>query len=192
MKVFKTLSAGILASALLLGTTACIPEDTSTAVENTVQDETQAKSAVAKTVNGFFGYITDKDNANIMEDLAGMDERTMEYDQIAETATSKMPAGFEYFTTSNATETVNAYAFMSTLAYRTFKSDDFSLFVAADAVSIDGDTATVDGSRIDTVYNGVRRDNLLDHTTAEDNMIHLVKVDGQWLIQAPTVDFNAK
>lgn len=190
MKVFKTLSVGILTSGLLLGATACSPESVSSPVENIVHDEAQEKSDVAQTVNDFFGYITDKDHARAMSELAKRDYDAFNDDQIAEIVTSHMPAGFEYFDVSDSKQTLNAYAFMSTLAYRTYKSEDFSMFTVPGAVSIDGNKATVDGSRIDTVYNGVRRDNVLSKTTAQDNLIHMVRVDGKWLIKAPSIDFR--
>lgn len=194
MKISKTLSAGILASTLLLGATACTTgtdTGTDTGVEKSVQSEAEVKTEVASTVNGLLTYLSQEEN---FEKLAGATDGLDpegSNDEIAKAIKEKAPEAFAYFDAHDTQTIADSYSYMAELIMGLSLDTDVERTIPEDAVTVDGDTAKVDGTKMVTVVDGETMPATDPATeTDESNFINLIKVDGKWLVKAPAVDLK--
>lgn len=194
MKISKTLSAGILASTLLLGATACTTgtdTGTDTGVEKSVQSEAEVKTEVASTVNGLLTYLSQEEN---FEKLAGATDGLDpegSNDEIAKAIKEKAPEAFAYFDAHDTQTIADSYSYMAELIMGLSLGTDVERTIPEDAVTVDGDTAKVDGTKMVTVVDGETMPATDPATeTDESNFINLIKVDGKWLVKAPAVDLK--
>lgn len=197
MKIFKALSVGVLASGLLFGATACSPEnetDNSPGVEQSVQSEAEAKTEITANVNGLLDYLANEDNLDKLANAGvGVDENDSD-DEIAKQVKNSAPEAFEYFVADDTQTIANSYAMMAEIAMATSISNDVKRSVAEDAVTIEGDKAKVDGSKMKTVVGGETMPSAEATAPAEEresDFINFVKKDGKWLIEAPMIDLNS-
>lgn len=197
MKIFKALSVGILASGLLFGATACSPENETnkgTGVEQSVQSETQAKTEIATNVNSLLDYLSKEENLDKLAN-AGMDvDENATDDEIAKQVKASSPEAFKYFDAYDTQTIANSYAMMAEIAMATSLGNDVERSVSEDAVTIDGDTAKVDGSKMKTVVDGEtmpEADSSAPAEERESDFIDFVKKNGKWLVKAPMIDLNS-
>lgn len=196
MKIFKTLSAGVLASTLLLGATACGNNDetdtgTDTGVEQSVQSEAEVKTEVASTVNDLLDYLSQQENYDKLATATDDLPADVSNDEAAKTIKGKAPEAFAYFDAHDTQTIADSYGYMAQLIMVLSLGNDVERTIPEEAVTVDGDTAKVDGTKMVTVVAGETMPATDPSVEAEeDNFINLVKVDGKWLVKAPTIDLN--
>lgn len=170
MKINRILSASVLAGAVLFSGSACsaassndkpaeasasvqaMPVETPTAEVTPAVDE---REAAARTVNDYYSFVSDPDNLQKIEDAGAPIKghgRTAT-DQELKTLVEAIPLGFQYFDTSTPDLIKNAYVQLL-MGASVMTSADVELTVPADAVTVTGDTATVNAHKIETVLNG--------------------------------------
>lgn len=169
MKITRILSASVLAGAVLLSATACsaqspekAPEPSSssqvTPVETPTAEVTPAvdeREAAARTVNDYYAFVSDPDNKPKIEEAGApvKGHGNTATDAELKTLVDAIPLGFQYFDTSTPDLIKNAYVQLL-MGASVMGTADMQLTVPAEAVTVTGDTATVNTSKIETVLNG--------------------------------------
>lgn len=174
MKISKILSASVLAGAVLFSGTACAasssndkpaeasasaqvtPSETPTAEVTPAVDE---REAAARTVNDYYAFVSDPDNLKKIE-AAGAPVKghgNTATDAELQTLVEALPLGFQYFDTSTPDLIKNAYVQLL-MGASVMSSANMELTVPAEAVTVTGDTATVNTSKIETILNSKKID----------------------------------
>lgn len=188
MKISKILAVTVIAGAVLLSGTACSGSDMGKKSEENVSttakpSETPAvsdKQAIANVVSGYYGYVFNTDNLISIkkagEILKGNPKPT---DEDLKVLVTNLPEGFKYFDTSSSTLIKNAYDQLYMTA--DMNTDKMEIVVPEEAITVKGDTATVNQAKFSVTINGGKIDN--SHTTAE--LMKLKKTGiGSWVIVA--------
>jgi hypothetical protein len=137
-------------------------------------------------VNEYYSYVSDPKN------LAGIEKVSDPLKDHAKDVTNDelnalvaaLPAGFKFFDTSSPDLIKNAYAQL-TMGARILSPGTMHLKVTPDAFTVDGDTATVDISKTETVLNGKKIE-----APSNSGMfaLKLKKNDsGSWIMIAETI-----
>lgn len=196
MTMFKTISATLLASTLLLGATACGTDETSdtkpgNSVEQTVKSEAEIKTDIASTMDAMYVYLGNEENVlKLSTPPEGLDSKEANDDVIANAVKEAHPDAFAFFDADDTQEIINAYAFMGQTAMTLSMGDDVVLTTPAEAITVEGDTATVDGTKTKMTVAGEEVDAPAAEPATEENTVKLIEKDGKWVIQAPFVDFG--
>ncbi len=194
MKITKTLSATLIASSLIFGATACSaePDSVEATAEATVGDNTENKSqeqdstkAVEEVVavnDEVFAYFGDDENIDTIQGVIQNNDLSQSDEEVANLLKEKLPEAFAFFDTDDTESIASAFVYMSQIATNPAFMDDTDATVTTpkEAVTVTGDTATVDRSQLKS-SNGI---------TFEKDDINYVKKDGEWLINAPIVDLD--
>lgn len=202
MKITRILSASVLAGAVLLSGTACSmldgKKDEKISSSSTAPAESQAveteeaveavdeQQAVANTVNGFYAYVSVPENAEVIKQAGeplrgrGATASDEELNQLVES----LPEGFYYFDTSSPDLIKNAYVQLL-MGAGVMSSGKIEANTPADAVVIDGDTATIDSRAIETKLNGEKID---VPSNADTQALNLKKNEsGSWVMVADEI-----
>lgn len=205
LKINHILSASLLASAVILSGTACaassIPEgrntpttataDATASAESTYSadatDSTEDTAKILTTVNGYYDFITspnsDEKIKTAAADLVGKAATDKQLQAFAE----DFSEGFQYFDTSDSTLIKRAYTVMSGASLSLQAQGSITISIPADAVTVDGDTATVNTTWISATKNGKKLGTAPESYPDESDLTHLVKKDdGSWVIVANT------
>lgn len=204
MKIAKTLTATLMASTLLLGATACTSgsgENTSSEpkVEQTENTEAKDKKEIVETVDSFYAYMADGDNLNALADSAEKIEATND-DEVAAELKKNSPETFVFFDAYDTQTIANSFSYLAETAMlnamdivEDIPEGEKSTAVYStpeEAVTVNGETATVDKSKIVVSNLGEGNPDKDAAHDGDDTEIDLVKKDGKWLIKAPTVDLK--
>lgn len=206
MKITRILSASVLAGAVLFAGTACSaqnsdkgPSDSNPSVAATAPDakptETPAgkvtpavdeRSAAAQTVNDYYAFVADPENAQKIDDagapIKGHGATATEAE--LKTMVEALPLGFQYFDTSSPDLIKNAYLQLI-MGSSVMSSAKMELNLPADAVTVTGDTATVKMSKLETVVNGEKVD-VPENSSVTD--LKMKKDDsGNWVMIAEPI-----
>lgn len=202
MKITRILSASVLAGAVLLSGTACSmldgKKDEKISSSSTAPAESQAveteeaveavdeQQAVANTVNGFYAYVSVPENAEVIKQAGeplkgrGATATDEELNQLVES----LPEGFYYFDTSSPDLIKNAYVQLL-MGAGVMSSGKMEANVPADVVVVDGDTATIDSSAIETKMDGEKID---VPANADTPALNLKKNEsGSWVMIADEI-----
>jgi hypothetical protein len=117
-------------------------------------DEAESVAA-ARTVNNFYAYVSNPSN------LAGVEKASEKItgdgkdvtDEELKALVEALPLGFQYFDTSSPDLIKNAYVQLA-MGARIMSRGTMKLSAPATAFTIEGNTATVDISKTETVLNG--------------------------------------
>lgn len=199
----------MLAGAVLLSSTACsslfggdspVPDMSGTPsasniplsgldVENTEEtespeDTTEADvEAIMVTMNGYYDYITQPETlASVKqagERFSGLSEAEVTDDDLDEMV-ADFPEGFQYFDTSSGNRIKAAYMQLLTGSSLIQSLPGLSFDVPQEAVTVAGDTATVNQTIINILKNG--EDTGGDDDVNSSHLTELVKQDGTWVI----------
>lgn len=197
MKITRILSASVLAGAVLLSGTACSildmgkKPDASTSASPAPTETTSAEieivnegQAVADVVNGYYTYVLMPDSLAEIEQVGDrFDGRSEVTDEELNELVTSLPQGFQYFDTSNA-ELIK-YAYISLLSGASVgdKMPGAELVLPAEAVTVEGDTATVNATMAKISKDGEAIASEADPYAAD--LINLKKNDsGSWVIVA--------
>lgn len=192
MKITRILSASVLAGAMLLAGTACsMTEDkksesaTSAAAQPTQSQGTSSSNAsepqaVAATVNGFYAYAFNKENVEDIQKAAQhLNGNAAPNEEDLKTLIANLPEGFKYFDTSSPELIKNAYGLL--LVGAMVGDLKMEITVPEEAVTVEGDTATVDPAKIVMTVDGKKTDN----STSSSDLIKLKKNEaGSWVMVA--------
>lgn len=209
MKISRMLSASVLAGAVLFSGTACSmlnneKEDSNPSIAAQPTDKKPAESATpseaptvkttsvveeqeaaARTVNDYYSYVSDPSNEAAIEaagaPLSGRGG-TASAEELKQ-LTEALPLGFQYFDTSTPDLIKNAYVQLiigsSIMSKGTMEAN-----VPASAVTINGDTATVDSTDIEIKLNGEK----VPMESASSQILKLKKADsGYWVMIAEEI-----
>lgn len=194
MKITRILSASVLAGAVLLSGTACSMMDMNKKSESSSSataepSETQSvettvdeQQAVADVVNGYYTYVSTPGNLNEVkqagEPLKGRGATASE-EELNQLAAS-LPEGFAYFDTSNPELIKNAYVQLLVGA-GVMSVANMDMNTPASAVTVEGDTATVNPALVEMTANGEK----VDNSTISSSPIKLKKNEtGSWVMIA--------
>jgi hypothetical protein len=169
MKITQILSASVLAGAVLFSGTACSAQSTEKAPESsssaqalpvetptaTVTPAVDEREAAARTVNDYYAYVSDPDNLQKIQDAGAplKGRGATATDAELKTMVEALPLGFQYFDTSSADLIKNAYVQLL-MGASVMGSANMELTTPAEAVTVAGDTATVNTLKIETVLDG--------------------------------------
>ena len=172
MKFSRILSASVLAGAVLFAGSACAaPNSTQSKVQPETNSSAEAKpaknqdaqtapavdekQAVAEVVNGYYTYVSIPSNfAEIEQAGAPLMGRGAEAsDDELKQLVDSIPQGFQYFDTSTSDNIKNAYAQLI-MGATVMKKGNIEVHVPASAVTVAGDTATLQTTGIDFTVNG--------------------------------------
>lgn len=198
MKMSKTVSAIALASALTIGVSACAgstdaPEPEETATESTQTATPSASqdpsveadpgvSGVINTVENLYAYMTiDENLAEFSEVEEKIDPETTN-EEAMEKFTTEIPDAFAFYDTSTYDKTISAYRDLTITGTINDLGEEVVVDVPKDAVTIEGDKATVDNAKVDVIVDGETIENMADNDGT--NLIHLRLVNDVWLIDA--------
>lgn len=193
MKFARILVSAFFTGAVLISSTACSsptvePAATAQAkiVDEKIVNRTPASgknAEVARTVSDFYIYASAPSNLAKIEEASapikghGKKVTNEELDALVKA----LPAGFKYFDTSSPDRIKNAYIQL-TMGARTLSRESAQLQVFDEAVSIDGDTATVRMVKTETIPSHKKPLIFLNSGMAE---LKLKKNDsGQWVMIA--------
>lgn len=193
MKFARILTASVFAGAVLVSATACSSPavDPTAAAQAKIVDEqivnrtpASGKNAeVARTVSDFYVYASDPSNLAKIEEAGAPIKghgKTVSNEEL-DALVKALPAGFKYFDTSSPDRIKNAYIQL-TMGARTLSREAAQLQVFDEAVSIDGDTATVRMVKTETVPSHKKPLIFLNSGMAE---LKLKKNDsGKWVMSA--------
>jgi hypothetical protein len=202
MKISKILSASVLAGAVLFSGTACAagssddkpaeasasaqvtPSETPTAEVTPAVDE---REAAARTVNDYYSFVSDPDNLQKIQDAGAplKGRGATATDAELQTLVESLPLGFQYFDTSTADLIKNAYVQLL-MGASVMGSANMELTAPADSVTVTGDTATMDTSKIETIVDGKAIDAPANSSFPDLNM----KKDdsGNWVMIAEEIE----
>jgi hypothetical protein len=194
MKITRTLSASVLAGAVLLSGTACSMMDMNKKSESSSSataepSETQSvettvdeQQAVADVVNGYYTYVSTPGNLDEVKQAGeplkgrGATASDEELNQLA----ASLPEGFAYFDTSNPELIKNAYVQLLVGA-GVMSVANMDMNTPASAVTVEGDTATVNPALVEMTANGEK----VDNSTISSSPIKLKKNEtGSWVMIA--------
>lgn len=203
MQMPKIVSVIAVASALTVGLSACAGQGESPAPEETVSESATAtapsKSApstekdpgvesdpgvtgVINTVESLYAYMTLDENLaelkSVEEDISP--ETTNE--EAMEEFTTEVPEAFSFYDTSTYEKTIAAYRDLTITGTINNLGEEVVVEVPKDAVTIEGDKATVDNAKVDVIVDGETIENLAENDGT--NLIHLRLVNDTWLIDA--------
>lgn len=195
MKITRILSASVLAGAVLFSGTACSMLDMGKKSESsssasakpsesqsneTAVDEQQA---VADVVNGYYTYVSTPGNLDEIKQAGeflkgrGATASEEELNQLVDS----LPEGFAYFDTSSPDLTKNAYVQLLVGA-GIMSAAKMEMNTPPSAVTVNGDNATVDSTKIEVNVNGKKID---IPSSAASKAIKLKKDDlGVWVMVA--------
>lgn len=199
MKIAQIISASALAGAILLSSTACSGNgDDKTAEPHSssqiVTVETNAstgmtskdKKAVADAVNSYYSYVSDPTHLAEIQKAAEpfKDHAKKVTDEELKALVAALPAGFKYFDTSSSNLIKTAYTQLFMAASITSKGS-MEINVPVEAISFDGDTATVNAVKMETKLNGKKIETPANPSTLA---LKLKKNDsGSWVMVAASV-----
>lgn len=202
MKISRILSASVLAGAVLFSATACgmssndkpdinssdsanssaaaKPAETQAVKTTPAVDESSA-AAVAEVVNGYYTYVSTASNRTEIEKAGeplkghGIDATDDELQQLV----NAMPQGFQYFDTSSPNNIKNAYAQLI-MGSTVMGKGSIEVNVPASAVTVEGDTATVQTTKIEFTVNGEKSP---VSSTSGTQILNLKKdASGSWVM----------
>ena len=207
MKITRILSASVLAGAVLLSTTACSvsdmfsetgsstasatasapaspePSESSQAEETT--DTVSEQEAVAEVVNGYYTYVLMKGNlADIQAAGEPLDGKATVTDEELTTLINSLPEGFQYFDVSSPELIRNAYGqLLAGGSVGEVAKGVVEIVTPADAVTVDGDRATVNTTLASVTRDGEELNTTQDPYAAD--LLNLKKNDsGSWVMVA--------
>jgi hypothetical protein len=192
MKNSHILSASILAGLVLLSGTACSansapekPTTTASAQVSDSADEATATTDILATVNGYYSFIANPENYDKVK-TAGADLTGVEAsDEQLQTFASDFSEGFQYFDTSDSQSIKNAYKAMMLGTGSLRMGSPVEMTVPADAVTMDGDKATVNTTWVQVTEDGKELPTKPESNPDPSDVINLVKKeDGSWVIVA--------
>lgn len=173
MKFNRVLSASVLACAVIFTSTACSPTDngasketpTTTATSTPSASETSVPTASAtvldsetkqiiNSVSSYYDFVAFKGAADMVKQVSVMMTPTPTDDKLKEIV-SHLRGGFVYFDTSSSENILNTVSQLGARAIQSERNPGVTVEVPADAVSINGDTATVDTNKVLVTVNGV-------------------------------------
>lgn len=192
MKITQILSASVLAGAVLLSGSACAannstPEATASTQASEAISPASAEDTtkVLSTVNGYYNFIASPGNYDKAKEAgAELMGKEASDDQLKDLA-SGFPEGFQYFDTSDSQLIKNAHKAMM-LGSGTLRMGDPVIITApAEAVTIDGDKATLNTTWISVTEKGITLPAEPESNPDLSDLIDLVKKDdGSWVIVA--------
>lgn len=193
MKFARILASSVFAGAVLISATSCSssavePATTAQAkiVDEKIVNRTPAageNANVARTLADFYIYASAPSNLAKIEEasapIKGHGKKVS--DEELSALVAALPEGFKYFDTSSSDRIKNAYIQL-TMGARTLSRDASQLQVFDEAVSIDGDSATVRMIKTETIPSHKKPLIFLNSGMAE---VKLKKNDsGQWVMFA--------
>jgi hypothetical protein len=165
-----------------LSTESVKPSDSSTEKSSSVTDE---QKAVSKTINDFYSYVSDPSNGGAITEAGaplqgrGNSATAEELKQLVDT----LPQGFKYFDTSTPDQIKNAYVQLITGSV-VMGQGLMEANVPVSAVTVDGDTATVDSTAIEIKLNGEN----VPMNSSPSKTLKLKKNDsGSWVMIAEAI-----
>lgn len=194
MKITRILSASVLAGAVLLSGTACSMMDMNKQSESSssaeakpsesqsVETAVDEQQAVADVVNGYYTYVSTPGNLDEVkqagEPLKGRGATAS--DEELNQLVASLPEGFAYFDTSNPELIKNAYVQLLVGA-GVMSVANMDMNSPASAVTVEGDTATVNPALVEMTVNGEK----VDNSTISSSPIKLKKNEtGSWVMIA--------
>lgn len=206
MKIAKTVTATLMASTLLFGATACSTGDNEAPSPNTgteqpakvmkKMEDTQAKdkAEIAETTTAMYTYIEDVDNILELADAADsvLDMNIKDEDEVAKELKKAAPQAFVFFDAHDTQTIADSFSYLTVLAEDSNLDKETIVFnTPTDAVTIDGDTATVDKGKVESTSTKDGKSRTTPpYFSDDDREINFVKKDGKWLVKAPTVDMS--
>lgn len=195
MKITRILSASVLAGAVLLSGTACSVLDMGKKTETTATETSAVPSdyetvapivegqAVADAVNGYYNYVLMEGS---LDEIKQAGERFNGRDSVTDEELNELvislPHGFQYFDTSSPDLIKTAYLQLLTGASTGEVLKGVDLMIPHEAVTVDGDTATVNSAMAVITKDGEVVDS---ETNPDTKPINLKKNDsGSWVIIA--------
>lgn len=205
MKIFRVLSASVLAGAVLLSVSGCssaegkgetpvAPVATLTADPSSTASPSETESAVSETtdidgilltINGYYYYISQPDSSDSLKNAEASigGSSNEEIKQFAE----DFSEGFKYFDTSTVDKIQNAYKALMIGTSAGKLNEGLKMTIPSDSVTITGDTATVNTTHLKVTLNGEKKRVTPEENPDEKDLVHLVKNDsGSWVIVAKT------
>lgn len=206
MKITRILSASVLAGAVLLSSTACSvsdmfnetgsatasatdsakasPESSGSSETTETTDTVSDQAAVAEVVNGYYTYVLMKGNlVDIKEAGAPLKGKTSVTDQELEDLASRLPEGFQYFDVSSPELIKNAYIQLLAGGSVGETITGVEIVIPDNAVTVEGDRATVNTSLASVTRNGKELNSTQDPYAAD--LLNLKKNDsGSWVMVA--------
>lgn len=198
MKITKTLTAALMASTVLLGATACSGGEKASdtpQVEQTVDTVAQDKKDIAETVDGFYAYIVDSENIDKLANDFGIiqESKGVEItndDEMAKAIKDSSPEAFVFFDAYDKQTIANSYSFIVSMALRNETDDNVVYSTPEEAISVDGDTAVVDQSMVETSGGEENKSANGPYYDEPDEKIDLIKKDGKWLVKAHAINME--
>lgn len=192
MKTAKILYASVLAGAVLFSGTACAANNSQHDNKPTVTAQTEASKAtedtdtanILTTVNGYYSFISNSENYDRVK-AAGAEVPGKNATDEQLTALADDFEGFKYFDTSSSQLIQNAYRAMFLGAGSLRMGSPLTITAPADAVTVNGDKATLNTTWITVVENGITHPTKPESSPDSSDLINLVKKDdGSWVIVA--------
>lgn len=189
MKMSKTLTVLVLLPALIFGVSACSGTDTESEPVTTGTASASAGvtadpgiSGAVGTVEGLYSYMTVDENLEKLNQAEEEIPTDATNEQAMETLTNSVPDAFSFYDTSTYEKTISAYRDLTITGTVNSLGDEVIVDVPEEAVTIDGETATVDNSKVVITVDG----SPIVNTAATDgtNLIHLNLINNTWLIDA--------
>lgn len=191
MTVFKTISTGVLATAILFGATACADNSSApkveTKAEQTVQTEQEIKAEVAAAGTAMMKYFSDLSSLKTINQAGQSIPKGLPDDEASKLIQEAAPEAFSHFHITDDESVTNAYMYMALLIQVLFLAGEPPEMVyPVEAVTLDGDTATLNQAMLE-VGSGQENTGSTEEMLPNEEFLELVKKDGKWLIEAPDV-----
>lgn len=195
MKITHIIYTATLTGTVLLSGTACAGsngsrDDTKTTAvaKSTEQPSTNATEDTAnilKTVNGYYSFISSSENYDKVKSAGAELTGKTANDEQLNSMVSGFHEGYQYFDTSNSQLIKNAYKAMMLGTGSLRMGSPVTITAPADAVSVDGNKATLNTTWISVTENGVAHPTKPESNPDSSDLISLVKKDdGSWVIVA--------
>lgn len=196
MKINRAIPTAILAAGIILSASACAPSDDKKAESSSSPSAEQSVTAspeatvktdervdVAATVNDFYTYVSDPENATKIVDagtpLKGHGGSAT--DAELKTLADALPDGFRYFDTSSPALIRNAYVQLL-MGSSIMSKGTMTVHVPEAAVTVNDKTATVDSTKLDITLNGEKTP--VPSSSASQVLNMKKDAAGQWVMIA--------
>lgn len=191
MTILKTLSVSLLAGSMLFGAVSCGTSDTGnspspSAGVSSVDQEAQDKKEIVSAINELYAYGAEPGTMQAMQEL-GLSLKPGASDaEVGRHLLEGNPEAFARYDTSKDLYVAMAYLNLVNVSNALMERDFQNMTITEDAVTVNGDTATVDESAVGSTITS----NAAPEVTIESDgkTVELVKKDGKWLIKAPIAD----